>query len=174
MSETETDQNERPLNPHYIKSTHILNNPFDDIVPRNAEKPQKEEKSKEQTKKKKSKAKAHKKLTVLSFGDEAEEEEKTVEKVNKEIKSKSAHDLVDDEKMAKQAFKPEQKHEDDHKWISKRVDGDVELEDTDDLASWMRYETLFQLLYLVKNSGIKWKSAMLKLKKKMKRRRQQT
>ena len=173
MSETETDQNERPLNPHYIKSTHILNNPFDDIVPRNAEKPQKEEKSKEQTKKKKSKAKAHKKLTVLSFGDEAEEEEKTVEKVNKEIKSKSAHDLVDDDKMAKEAFKPEQKHEDDHKWISKRVDGDVELEDTDDLASWMRYEMLFQLLYLVTNSGIKWKSAMLKLKKKTKTRRQQ-
>jgi len=35
MAEGECDQNERPVNPNYIKTTHVLNNPFDDIVPRN-------------------------------------------------------------------------------------------------------------------------------------------
>lgn len=142
LSETETDAQERPINPHYIKTTHILNNPFDDIKPRNAEeKPNSENKPKDPNRKKKSKAKAHKKLTVLSFGDEAEEEEKTAEQVNKEIKTKSAHDVEEPTSgLAKGEFKPEVKNEDDHKWFSKRIDGDVELADTDDLASWMRHK----------------------------------
>ena len=90
-------------------------------------------------KKKKSKAKAHKKLTVLSFGDEAAEDEELAEQVNKEIKAKSAHDVVkEDTSMVKEEFKPEEKTEEDEKWISKRVDGEVDLEDVDDLASWMR------------------------------------
>ena len=90
-------------------------------------------------KKKKSKAKAHKKLTVLSFGDEAAEDEELAEQVNKEIKAKSVHDVVkEDTSMVKEEFKPEEKTEEDEKWISKRVDGEVDLEDVDDLASWMR------------------------------------
>ena len=53
-------------------------------------------------------AKAHKKLTVLSFGDEADEDEKSSIAVNKEIKQKSAHDVIsDDAQMAKEEFKPE-------------------------------------------------------------------
>ena len=40
--------------------------------------------------------------------------------------------------MVKEEFKPEEKTEEDEKWISKRVDGEVDLEDVDDLASWMR------------------------------------
>ena len=60
--------------------------------------------------------------------------------VNKELKLKSAHDTVDDKQLAKEDFKPEVKNEDDHKWFSKRIDGDVELGDTDDLAAWMRYD----------------------------------
>lgn len=35
-------------------------------------------------------------------------------------------------------FKPEQKTEEDEKWLSRRVDGDVDLEDVDDLSSWIR------------------------------------
>ena len=35
MAEGECDHNEKPVNPNYIKTTHVLNNPFDDIVPRN-------------------------------------------------------------------------------------------------------------------------------------------
>lgn len=115
-----------------------MNNPFDDIKPRNAGQ-EKQEKIEKKEKKKKSKAKAHKKLTVLSFGDEADEDEKSAQKVNEQIKQKSAHDVIkNDTQIAKEAFKPEVKNEDDHKWFSKRIDGDVELDDTDDLAAWMR------------------------------------
>ncbi|CBY42453.1 unnamed protein product, partial [Oikopleura dioica] len=70
MAEGECDQNERPVNPNYIKTTHVLNNPFDDIVPRNLEEQNEKKIAQEiakKPKKKKSKAKAHKKLTVLSF-----------------------------------------------------------------------------------------------------------
>ena len=84
-------------------------------------------------------AKAHKKLIVLSFGDEADEDEKSAQKVNEKIKQKSAHDVIEgDTQMAKESFRPEVKNEDDHTWFSKRIDGDVELDDTDDLAGWMR------------------------------------
>jgi len=142
MAEGECDHNEKPVNPNYIKTTHVLNNPFDDIVPRNLEE-QNEKKIQEEIskkpKKKKSKAKAHKKLTVLSFGDEAAEDEELAEKVNKEIKAKSAHDAVkEDASIIKEEFKPEEKTEEDEKWVSKRVDGEVNLDDVDDLASWMR------------------------------------
>ena len=34
MSELEADNDERPLEPPSIKSAEILNNPFDDIIPR--------------------------------------------------------------------------------------------------------------------------------------------
>ena len=55
LSETETDAQERPINPHYIKTTTVLNNPFDDIKPRNAEAQPKKDKVKDPNKKKKSK-----------------------------------------------------------------------------------------------------------------------
>ena len=55
LSETETDAQERPINPHYIKTTTVLNNPFDDIKPRNAEAQTKKDKVKDPNKKKKSK-----------------------------------------------------------------------------------------------------------------------
>merc|ERR1712227_506925 len=132
LADSETDASERPINPHYIKTTHILNNPFDDIVPRNVRE-NKEDKKEAKTgaKKKKSKAKAHKKLTVLSFGDEAAEEEEVIEQVNKQVKAKSAHDVKEDTTVVAEEFKPDEKTEEDQKWISKRVDGDVDLEDVD-------------------------------------------
>jgi len=34
MAELEADNDERPLEPPFIKKTEILNNPFDDIYPR--------------------------------------------------------------------------------------------------------------------------------------------
>ena len=96
LSDGDTDANERPINPHYIKTTHILNNPFDDIVARNAGEGKKEAKKEDKgPKRKKSKAKAHKKLTVLSFGDEAAEDEQTSAEVKQAIKTKSAHDVVE-------------------------------------------------------------------------------
>ena len=35
-------------------------------------------------------------------------------------------------------FKPEEKTEEDEQWISKRIDGDVDVDDIDDLSSWIR------------------------------------
>lgn len=60
MTELEVDENERPLYPPRIKSTEVVLNPFDDIIPRISAKEKKMakllEKQKleaEQTKKKK-------------------------------------------------------------------------------------------------------------------------
>lgn len=41
MGEMEIDENERPLYPPRIKSTEIILNPFDDIVPRITEREKK-------------------------------------------------------------------------------------------------------------------------------------
>lgn len=92
LEESDVDQNERPLDPHKIISTEILSNPFPDIIPRMTRK--KESKSEP-----KSKSKGTKNYSLLSFGDEAEEEEEEVTNASKEFrgKSKSSHDLLKDD-----------------------------------------------------------------------------
>ncbi|XP_066567636.1 spliceosome-associated protein CWC27 homolog [Amia ocellicauda] len=96
LAEVETDQNERPLNPHKIRGAEVLHNPFDDIVPRETRKTKKD-KDKEEGKK--SQSKATKNFSLLSFGEEAEEEEEMVNKVSQSMKgrSKSSHDLLKDD-----------------------------------------------------------------------------
>lgn len=88
------DQNERPLHPHRIIATEILSNPFDDILPRevrlsaNAKKEEKDE----------VRAKGKKDFKLLSFGDEAEEEEEEINQTaDYKGKSKSSHDLLKDD-----------------------------------------------------------------------------
>ncbi|XP_017581004.1 spliceosome-associated protein CWC27 homolog [Pygocentrus nattereri] len=95
LAEVECDSNERPLNPHKIRSTEVLHSPFDDIVPREIK--AKKEKSKEEGKK--SQSKATKNFSLLSFGEEAEEEEEMVNQVSQTLKgkSKSSHDLLKDD-----------------------------------------------------------------------------
>uniref|UniRef100_A0A8C3ITM2 Spliceosome-associated protein CWC27 homolog n=1 Tax=Chrysemys picta bellii TaxID=8478 RepID=A0A8C3ITM2_CHRPI len=56
LTEVEIDKEERPLNPHKIKSSEVLFNPFDDIIPRTNKK-LKKDKPGEEVKKSKSKAK---------------------------------------------------------------------------------------------------------------------
>ena len=93
LDESEVDQNERPLFPHKIHSTETLMNPFPDIVPRMT---RKKEDSKSKSK---PTSKATKNFSLLSFGDEAEEEEEEVINASKEFrgKSKSSHDLLKDD-----------------------------------------------------------------------------
>ena len=93
LEDSEVDQNERPLYPHKIISTEILMNPFPDIVPRVTQ-----NKSDSKTKPK-SKSMGTKNFSLLSFGDEAEEEEEEVKNASKEFrgKSKSSHDLLKDD-----------------------------------------------------------------------------
>uniref|UniRef100_A0A8B9GZR8 Spliceosome-associated protein CWC27 homolog n=1 Tax=Astyanax mexicanus TaxID=7994 RepID=A0A8B9GZR8_ASTMX len=124
LAEVECDSNERPLNPHKIRSTEVLHSPFDDIEPREIK--GKKEKSKEETKK--SQSKATKNFSLLSFGEEAEEEEEMVTQVSQTMKgkSKSSHDLLkDDPKLSSVPV------EDDE---MKDRDDDDEDEDDEDAA----------------------------------------
>ncbi|XP_031731052.1 spliceosome-associated protein CWC27 homolog isoform X2 [Anarhichas minor] len=96
LAEVECDNDERPLNPHKIKIAEVLHSPFDDIIPRETRKGKKE-KDKEEGKK--SQSKATKNFSLLSFGEEAEEEEEMVNQVSQTLKgkSKSSHDLLKDD-----------------------------------------------------------------------------
>ncbi|XP_020932203.1 peptidyl-prolyl cis-trans isomerase CWC27 homolog isoform X2 [Sus scrofa] len=96
LTEVDIDDEERPRNPHKIKSCEVLFNPFDDIIPREIKKPRKEKPEEEV---KKLKPKGTKNFSLLSFGEEAEEEEEEVNRVSQSMKgkSKSSHDLLKDD-----------------------------------------------------------------------------
>ncbi|XP_039220791.1 spliceosome-associated protein CWC27 homolog isoform X1 [Crotalus tigris] len=96
LSEVEIGIDERPVNPYKITSTEVLFNPFDDIIPRTSKK-LKNEKPMEEVEK--AKSKGTKNFSLLSFGEEAEEEEVEVNKVSQSMKgkSKSSHDLLKDD-----------------------------------------------------------------------------
>ncbi|XP_027880444.1 spliceosome-associated protein CWC27 homolog [Xiphophorus couchianus] len=96
LAEVECDANERPLKPHKIRTAEVLHSPFDDITPRETKKSRKE---KEKEEVKKSQSKATKNFNLLSFGEEAEEDEEMVTQVSQTLKgkSKSSHDLLKDD-----------------------------------------------------------------------------
>ncbi|XP_073008007.1 peptidyl-prolyl cis-trans isomerase CYP57 isoform X1 [Typha latifolia] len=104
LGDVETDKDDRPLYPPpKILSAEILWNPFDDIVPRKvAEKPHAPSKADTGGQQKKI---AVKKLNVLSFGEEVEEEEKDAAAV--EVKIKSIHDVLDDPRFLKEEAQKE-------------------------------------------------------------------
>ncbi|CAO3650285.1 unnamed protein product [Cunninghamella blakesleeana] len=98
MTELETDNDNRPLYPPKIKTTEVVINPFDDIVPRITKRElliaqQRERQKLEESKQKKVK-KEKKKLNLLSFGEEAEELSPETPKTTK-TKMKSSHDFMD-------------------------------------------------------------------------------
>lgn len=99
LGEGDVDRNEKPLHPRKIKSVEVLNNPFPDIVVR-----VKEERKKEKTKEEKARdnVKASKNFALLSFGEEAEEEEEEINEMHSQFKSKSksSHDLLEDDKLS--------------------------------------------------------------------------
>ncbi|CAJ0587242.1 unnamed protein product, partial [Mesorhabditis spiculigera] len=96
LAECEVDANERPTTIYKITGAKIVNHPFKDIKPR--------EKERREKKKKEPKVVETKKLNLLSFGDEAEDDEAEILEINKKIgtKGKSAHDVLNDEKLSKQ------------------------------------------------------------------------
>ncbi|XP_011865776.1 PREDICTED: peptidyl-prolyl cis-trans isomerase CWC27 homolog [Vollenhovia emeryi] len=93
------DENDRPQYPQKILKTEVLNNPFHDIVPRVSEK---KEDSRER---KKNKTTGVKNFKLLSFGEEAEEDEEESSVLNKQYsgKGKSAHDCLSDPKLSSQS-----------------------------------------------------------------------
>ncbi|KAB2627851.1 peptidyl-prolyl cis-trans isomerase CYP57 [Pyrus ussuriensis x Pyrus communis] len=96
LGELETDKEDRPLDPPpRILSVEVLWNPLDDIVPRVRAKPLTESKNNTENKDTKKKA-----LNLLSFGEEAEEEEKELAAVKTKIKS--SHDVLDDPRLLKE------------------------------------------------------------------------
>ena len=106
LQEVEVDPDDRPMHPHKILRTKVLNNPFPDIEPRQSIQNlmDDDELQKEKIKKPKSKMKATKDYKLLSFGEEAEDdEEETLEIVQKSLskKPKSSHDLLDDPTLCK-------------------------------------------------------------------------
>ncbi|CAI0448391.1 unnamed protein product [Linum tenue] len=99
IGEIETGKDDRPLDPiPKIKSVEVLWNPFDDIVPRAV--PKAVNHSESDAENKDSKLKPVKKLNLLSFGDEAEEEEKQLAAVKQKIKS--SHDVLNDPRLLKE------------------------------------------------------------------------
>ncbi|KFM62034.1 Peptidyl-prolyl cis-trans isomerase CWC27-like protein, partial [Stegodyphus mimosarum] len=90
------DADDKPLYPHKIISCKVLSNPFPDIVPRVVEQ------TPQVVAPEKPKEKVKKNFKLLSFGEEAEEDEAEMEAVNEVYKgqSKSSHDLANDPKLS--------------------------------------------------------------------------
>ncbi|XP_026667108.1 uncharacterized protein LOC108622199 [Ceratina calcarata] len=99
LEEALVDENDRPLYPPKILKTEILNNPFLDIEPRVTAK--RSEEAKDGSKSKKT---GVKNFNLLSFGEEAEEDEEESVILNKQYsgKGKSAHDRLVDPKLSAQ------------------------------------------------------------------------
>lgn len=109
MGEVDTDKDDRPIEPPLLKSIEVLLNPFDDIVPRNllgsatAAAQAEAITAVEEAKKKRRKKQAKKDFKLLSFGEEADQEEKELEARASARGIKSAHDALDDQKLSKDA-----------------------------------------------------------------------
>ncbi|KAK9073869.1 hypothetical protein SSX86_006463 [Deinandra increscens subsp. villosa] len=100
MGDIETDKDDRPVDsPPKILSIEMLWNPFDDVFPR-ASSAKSLPSSTMETGNKDTKKKATKKLNLLSFGEEAQEEEKELAAVK--IKIKSSHDVLNDPRLLKE------------------------------------------------------------------------
>ncbi|XP_044744924.1 spliceosome-associated protein CWC27 homolog [Coccinella septempunctata] len=101
-------ENEKPEYPHKILKTVVLNNPFPDIEPR-------VKKVVSEKKQKKEKKVGVKNFKLLSFGDEAEEDEEESKRENEKLvaKGKSSHDVLDDPKLSAETELVESKPEDD-------------------------------------------------------------
>uniref|UniRef100_A0A674NQP1 Spliceosome-associated protein CWC27 homolog n=1 Tax=Takifugu rubripes TaxID=31033 RepID=A0A674NQP1_TAKRU len=121
LAEVQCDGDERPLKPHKLRTAEVLHSPFDDIIPRDLKKPKKD---KEEDKK--SQSKATKNFSLLSFGEEAEEDEEMTNQVSETLKgkSKSSHDLLKDDPRLSSV--PAVKYGDDDS------DGDIEEGDADE------------------------------------------
>uniref|UniRef100_A0A5S6QFD5 Spliceosome-associated protein CWC27 homolog n=1 Tax=Trichuris muris TaxID=70415 RepID=A0A5S6QFD5_TRIMR len=95
LGESEVDKRYRPLYPEKILRCYVISNPFPEIVPPPVSAEPKGKKAKPAPKEMKKRN-----LSLLSFGEEAKEEEESLESVNKKLflRGKSAHDVIADNK----------------------------------------------------------------------------
>ncbi|XP_065069285.1 spliceosome-associated protein CWC27 homolog isoform X2 [Rhopilema esculentum] len=98
LIDIEIDGNDRPLEPPKIFSIEILHNPFEDIEPRKIK--QEASKNLDKDEKKKARRKQEKNFKLLSFGEEAEEDDGELTAISKEIKIQSSHDVLNDPKLS--------------------------------------------------------------------------
>ncbi|KAK7601341.1 hypothetical protein V9T40_008782 [Parthenolecanium corni] len=105
LNDMMVDQDDRPTYETKIIKTKVLDNPFPNIIPRVLNVP-KEPETKPKEEKRSKKEKGVKNYKLLSFGEEAEEDElETLEESKKfEGKSKSTHDILDDPKLSSQTI----------------------------------------------------------------------
>ena len=110
------EDTERPVYAHKVLRTNVITNPFPDIQPRETIQLLTEEEGTHTKKKSKSKMKATKDFNLISFGEEAEEEENDLEVVQKTYrnKSKSSHDLLNDPKLLSEVGKSQQLEHNKH------------------------------------------------------------
>ncbi|KAG9451798.1 hypothetical protein H6P81_004702 [Aristolochia fimbriata] len=107
LGEVESDKNDRPVDPPpRILSVEVLWNPFDDIVPRKIAQKSLSSSLADDVEEKDQKKKGVKKLNLLSFGEEAEEEEQELATVKEKIKS--SHDVLNDPRLLKEPSEKEQ------------------------------------------------------------------
>ncbi|KAI4500489.1 hypothetical protein M0802_004451 [Mischocyttarus mexicanus] len=99
LEEALVDKDDRPIYLQRILKTEILNNPFPDITPRVESR-----KNSDVKEIKKEKKIGVKNFKLLSFGEEAEEDEEESVILNKQLnnKAKSAHDRLSDPKLSSQ------------------------------------------------------------------------
>jgi len=91
LNESQTDANDRPLYPHKINKVKILHNPFDDIVP-SIDFPKKSE---NYSTKQKKVNEGVKNFKLISFGDEAEQDEQEMESLPKETEKEKERQTLE-------------------------------------------------------------------------------
>ncbi|KAL4419176.1 hypothetical protein ABPG77_004899 [Micractinium sp. CCAP 211/92] len=106
FNELEVDEDDRPAHPPVLNRADVLWNPFDDLKPRvdrdareAAEKAAAEQAAAEA---KKQTRKQAKNFSLMSFGEEAEEEDAEAAEAAARLKIRSAHDALEDERLAKE------------------------------------------------------------------------
>ncbi|OAD47042.1 Peptidyl-prolyl cis-trans isomerase CWC27 like protein [Eufriesea mexicana] len=99
LDEALADENDRPLHPPKMRKTEILINPFSNIIPRIIVQESEEVKDSLETK-----TAGVKDFNLLSFGEEAKEDEEESVILNKKFsgEDKSAHDHLSDSKLSSQ------------------------------------------------------------------------
>ncbi|XP_024540575.1 peptidyl-prolyl cis-trans isomerase CYP57 [Selaginella moellendorffii] len=112
IAECDPDEDDRPTDPHSVLSTEVVWNPFDDIVPRKLHKPV--DKSGAKTEEKPVKQK--KRLNLLSFGEEALQEDEEASVIKEKIKS--SHDVLDDPRLLKSQVPGPETKEDKQRELS--------------------------------------------------------
>ncbi|TRY68579.1 hypothetical protein TCAL_12789 [Tigriopus californicus] len=116
-------RDEKPEYPNKIIKAKVVDNPFPDIQPRKVIEMIKDDRN---DKKPKSKMKATKDFKLLSFGEEAEEEEEDLVEVNAKFSGKggkSSHDLLKDPKLLSEVGEELKRKGDEHDNEQEEEDG---------------------------------------------------